>query len=106
MKTKLKELINEHGFKFLFGKEAPRLSELKTLTTEELHDRTFSINIDACKQFASRFFGFFLALSSLLELGAHEYVLSVLISVVICMLHMNVKVFYTLYCELKHGKYI
>lgn len=91
-------------FGFIFGKEAPRPDELKSLSVAELHDRTFKINIDACKDFFFKFMSFFLALKGLLELGAHDYVFTVLLAVVFTLFHMLMKVTYTVYCQIEHER--
>lgn len=102
--AKHRPAVSTFVFGFIFGKEAPRPDELKSLSVAELHDRTFKINIDACKDFFIKFMSFFFALEGLLKLGAHDYVFTVSLAILVTLLHMLIKVTYTVYCETVHER--
>lgn len=102
--AKHRPAVSTFIFGFVFGKEAPRLNELKTLSVAELHDRTFKLNMDAAKDFFFKFASFFIALEGLLKIGAHAYVFSVLMAITFALLHMLVKVTYSVYCEMTHER--
>lgn len=102
--NKLTAFCNDLVFKFVFGKEAPRLNELESLSTSELYARTFEINVEAAKKFGATYFGFFMACQSLLALGAYEYVLNTMLGIIFALVLMGFKVGYTIICERKHDQ--
>jgi uncharacterized membrane protein (DUF485 family) len=98
----VKTYINANAFHKIFGKEAPRLSELESLTTKEVSDRTFSVCWGAGIKFLVAYVPFMLAISYLIEHQTFQYISTICFGMIFMLLHILLKVGYSTYCELKH----